>query len=240
MAGSGARTRRAARASAKAESAEHGRRLVRSRTRGRAGGIVGTFLACEHRVRAAGPAGGPKLKYVQREWRTQNAAPRGAGLGPVRVPVALPGRERRICSRIPHCGVRVPARVAGVALFALALAGGLRAQTADSAAASPFRPLDLPAANEVRTGSGRPGQDYWQQRADYRIQATLDPAHARAARARDDSLHQPLPDRAALPLALRRAEHLRAGKRHRAARSAAAGLPRLDLRFLLQGLRTAV
>jgi hypothetical protein len=69
----------------------------------------------------------------------------------------------------------VPARVAGVALFALALAGSLRAQTADSAA-SPFRPLDLPAANEARTGSGRPGKEYWQQRADYRIQATLDPA----------------------------------------------------------------
>ena len=70
----------------------------------------------------------------------------------------------------------MPARVPGVALIALALAGSLRAQTADSAAASPFRPLDLPAANEVRTGSGRPGKEYWQQRADYHIEATLDPA----------------------------------------------------------------
>jgi len=43
-------------------------------------------------------------------------------------------------------------------------------------APSPFRPLDLPAPNLVRTGSGRPGRAYWQQRADYRIQATLDPA----------------------------------------------------------------
>ncbi len=41
---------------------------------------------------------------------------------------------------------------------------------------SPFRPLDLPAPNAVRTGSGRPGAGYWQQRVDYRIQATLDPA----------------------------------------------------------------
>ncbi len=73
---------------------------------------------------------------------------------------------------------RVPSRVTGVALLALvlALAGSLPAQTTDSAAASPFRPLDLPTANDVRTGSGRPGKGYWQQRVDYRIDATLDPA----------------------------------------------------------------
>jgi hypothetical protein len=47
------------------------------------------------------------------------------------------------------------------------------AQVADS---SPFRPLDLPAPNDVRTGSGRPGAKYWQQRVDYKISATLDPA----------------------------------------------------------------
>jgi hypothetical protein len=41
---------------------------------------------------------------------------------------------------------------------------------------SPFRQLELPAANDVRTGSGRPGSKYWQQRADYKIAATLDPA----------------------------------------------------------------
>jgi hypothetical protein len=70
----------------------------------------------------------------------------------------------------------VPPRVTGMVLFALALAASLRAQTTDSAAASPFRPLDLPTANDVRTGSGRPGKGYWQQRADYRIEATLDPA----------------------------------------------------------------
>jgi Peptidase family M1 domain len=37
-----------------------------------------------------------------------------------------------------------------------------------------FQPLQLPAPNEYRTGSGRPGRAYWQQRADYRIAATLD------------------------------------------------------------------
>ena len=47
------------------------------------------------------------------------------------------------------------------------------AQIADS---SPFRPLDLPAPNDIRSGSGRPGAKYWQQRVDYRIAATLDSA----------------------------------------------------------------
>jgi hypothetical protein len=41
---------------------------------------------------------------------------------------------------------------------------------------SHFRPLTLPTPNEYRTGSGRPGAKYWQQRVDYRIVATLDPA----------------------------------------------------------------
>ena len=41
--------------------------------------------------------------------------------------------------------------------------------------ASPFRPLTLPTPNAVRTGAGRPGPDYWQQRVDYTIRATLDP-----------------------------------------------------------------
>jgi hypothetical protein len=57
---------------------------------------------------------------------------------------------------------------------AVLAASGARAQTPDSAA-SPFRPLVLPAPNALRTGSGRPGRAYWQQRADYRIEATLDP-----------------------------------------------------------------
>jgi hypothetical protein len=37
-----------------------------------------------------------------------------------------------------------------------------------------FRPLNLPSPNAFRTGSGRPGPQYWQQRVDYRIDATLD------------------------------------------------------------------
>ncbi|HET7585293.1 MAG TPA: M1 family metallopeptidase [Gemmatimonadaceae bacterium] len=58
------------------------------------------------------------------------------------------------------------------------VARSVRAQEAQSAVAdsSLFRPLDLPAPNRYRTGAGRPGPDYWQQRVDYRIAATLDPA----------------------------------------------------------------
>lgn len=51
-------------------------------------------------------------------------------------------------------------------------AQGSGASVADT---SPFRPLDLPTPTQFRTGSGRPGPLYWQQRADYRIKATLDP-----------------------------------------------------------------
>ena len=39
---------------------------------------------------------------------------------------------------------------------------------------SAFRRLELPTPNAVRTGSGTPGPDYWQQRVDYVIRATLD------------------------------------------------------------------
>ena len=41
---------------------------------------------------------------------------------------------------------------------------------------SPFRALALPAANRIRGASGAPGPDYWQQRADYVLRATLDTA----------------------------------------------------------------
>ncbi len=37
-----------------------------------------------------------------------------------------------------------------------------------------FSPLELPEPNRMRTATGLPGEDYWQQQADYRIEATLD------------------------------------------------------------------
>jgi hypothetical protein len=39
---------------------------------------------------------------------------------------------------------------------------------------SPFRALVLPAPNGYRAADGRPGPEYWQQRVDYVIDATLD------------------------------------------------------------------
>lgn len=44
----------------------------------------------------------------------------------------------------------------------------------DLAPAEIFAPMDWPAATEMRTASGAPGPAYWQQRADYTIEATLD------------------------------------------------------------------
>ena len=41
---------------------------------------------------------------------------------------------------------------------------------------SPFRALPLPAPTLMRSASGTPGTRYWQQRADYTLQATLDTA----------------------------------------------------------------
>ena len=44
-----------------------------------------------------------------------------------------------------------------------------------------FRQLevDLPTPNTYRTASGAPGESYWQQQADYQINATLDEARKR-------------------------------------------------------------
>jgi peptidase M1-like protein len=60
----------------------------------------------------------------------------------------------------------------------LALAAQAHAQLTVSRAGvpdtSPFRPLELPTPNGYRTGSGMPGPQYWQQKADYDIRASLD------------------------------------------------------------------
>ncbi|MGH7620813.1 MAG: hypothetical protein ACREMU_00570, partial [Gemmatimonadaceae bacterium] len=56
---------------------------------------------------------------------------------------------------------------------------------APAEAAAPRRPMrgdpfarldrmDWPAPSRIRSADGRPGPDYWQQRADYEIAATLD------------------------------------------------------------------
>ncbi len=50
-----------------------------------------------------------------------------------------------------------------------------------------FRRLDLPAPNRLRTGTGAPGPDYWQQRVDYTIRVSLDPATHRVSG--DETIH---------------------------------------------------
>ncbi|HEB52100.1 MAG TPA: M1 family peptidase [bacterium] len=83
---------------------------------------------------------------------------------------------------VPH-----PRRVASGAFPLLALlvvAAVLPAQRGNEFARKPgirrdvtiFSPLDLPAPNRMRSASGAPGPDYWQQRVDYRIDTTLTPA----------------------------------------------------------------
>jgi len=42
-----------------------------------------------------------------------------------------------------------------------------------------FEPLDLPDPNEYRAADGRPGEEYWQNEADYQIDVTLDTAENR-------------------------------------------------------------
>ena len=66
--------------------------------------------------------------------------------------------------------------LAGLLALCVVLATPGLSQTGAPAAesASPFRQLPLPSPDQYRTGSGRPGPGYWQQRADYRITATLD------------------------------------------------------------------
>ena len=74
---------------------------------------------------------------------------------------------------------RMPGRLLRVAIASIALPFLVspRALPAQSVAdSSVFRHLDLPAPNDVRTGSGRPGAKYWQQHVDYRIRASLDSA----------------------------------------------------------------
>ena len=58
-------------------------------------------------------------------------------------------------------------------LAVLTVALALQQSVADT---SPFRSLALPAATTTRSASGAPGPRYWQQRADYTLQATLDTA----------------------------------------------------------------
>jgi hypothetical protein len=74
----------------------------------------------------------------------------------------------------------------------LVLASATRAQIFDDK----FRQLDelLPAPTDTRTASGAPGHAYWQQRADYRIRATLDEAKRAVTGSETVTYHNNSPD----------------------------------------------
>ena len=74
----------------------------------------------------------------------------------------------------------------------LVLASATHARTFDDK----FRQLDelLPTPTDTRTASGAPGHAYWQQRADYRIRATLDEAKRAVAGSETITYHNNSPD----------------------------------------------
>ena len=64
--------------------------------------------------------------------------------------------------------------VATLTLSAVASADAIRQTKGDYYDAFRQLDVDLPTPNVYRTASGAPGSQYWQQRADYKISATLD------------------------------------------------------------------
>ncbi len=85
--------------------------------------------------------------------------------------------------RTPHA---LSATIPGI-LALLPLTGCLDARRVDPHRRDPgaretvtvFSPLDWPRADLVRTAEGLPGPEYWQQRADFHIEATLDAKNRR-------------------------------------------------------------
>ncbi|MFI4881070.1 MAG: M1 family metallopeptidase [Phycisphaerales bacterium JB064] len=57
-----------------------------------------------------------------------------------------------------------------------------------------FAPLDLPTPSAFRLGSGAPGPQYWQQRVDYTIDATLDAESQRLSATLRATYHNNSPD----------------------------------------------
>jgi hypothetical protein len=87
---------------------------------------------------------------------------------------------------------RLPATLASFALIASITGSAFAAEQFDDK----FRQLDelLPTPTTVRTASGAPGHEYWQQRADYRIRATLDEARRAVSGSETVTYHNNSPD----------------------------------------------
>jgi hypothetical protein len=86
---------------------------------------------------------------------------------------------------------RLPTSLAAFTLVA-AITGSASAQQFDDK----FRQLDelLPTPTDTRTASGAPGHAYWQQRADYKIRATLDEASRAITGSETVTYHNNSPD----------------------------------------------
>lgn len=68
------------------------------------------------------------------------------------------------------------------------------AQTGNDRPYEAFAPLNLPTPNASRLGSGAPGPQYWQQRVDYEIDATLDAETKRLSATLEATYHNHSPD----------------------------------------------
>lgn len=74
------------------------------------------------------------------------------------------------------------------------LAAPAAGQTSEERPYEAFAPLDLPTPNAFRLGSGAPGPQYWQQRVDYTIDATLDAESQRLSATLEATYHNNSPD----------------------------------------------
>lgn len=91
----------------------------------------------------------------------------------LRIGLALAGMALTGCASTGSTSTKGVANV-GDATRVGAVDEGFR-RAGGSHAESVFDPIDYPEPNLVRLGSGAPGPDYWQNRADYTIDVTLDP-----------------------------------------------------------------
>jgi len=80
------------------------------------------------------------------------------------------------CTMLHHPEILTPVRIDGPRTLTSVVEPTISRPVA-TAGDDPFRRidrLDWPGPNQYRTATGAPGPDYWQQRADYNIAATLD------------------------------------------------------------------
>ena len=117
---------------------------------------------------------------------------RASHTSPVKLLLALAGGVRIRAAMLFRR--RTFAAVAGLALFALA--AGLPAASPSASPVAKLQQLEqlLPSPNAQRNAAGAPGPGYWQNRADYRIEASLDEQTHRLAGRATITYHNASPD----------------------------------------------